>query len=172
MMNEIQIESIKEKSLKSRITHEYNELSRIYTSDNITVLYNTQQKQNTITITITINRFVNEMMETHTFVVDKKNPFVPPIYHYNDRCYSHYLNLPSQKFQNILKSIYNKDCLCCSSLNCKYNWSPAIKLNMFINELNKIRQYKRNIVYKLLCDRIKQKYLNDDIPIENFLFYL
>jgi hypothetical protein len=166
MNNEIQIGLITEKCLKTRIAREYKELSKIYNVDNIIVLYNNEQKQ----IIITINNNIHEIMETHTFVIDKTYPFVPPLYHYNDRRYSYYLNLPSQKFKNIFKTIYKKDCLCCNSLNCKYNWSPAIKLNMFINELNKIRQYKRNIVYKLLCSQIKYTYLNDDIPIESFLF--
>ena len=166
MNNELQIELITEKCLKSRIMHEYKELSKTYAVDNITVLYNNEQTQ----IKITINHKINEIMEIHTFVIDKKYPFGPPHYYYNNQCYLFHLRMPSQKFTNILKSIYGKVCLCCTSLYCKYNWSPAIKLNMFINELNKIRQYKRNIVYKLLCDQIKNAYLIDDIQIECFLF--
>ena len=166
MNNELQIESIKEKCLKSRLMHEYKELSTIYTCDNIIVLYNNEQKN----IVITINHKINDIMEIHTFVIDKKYPFDPPKYYYNNKFYLIYLSLPSQKFQQLLKQIYNKDCLCCTSLYCKYNWSPGIKLKMFIDEMNKIRQCKRNIVYKLLCDQIKQTYLNDDIPIECFLF--
>ena len=165
-MNELQIESIKEKCLKSRIMHEYKELSKIYETGNIIVLYNNEQKQ----IIITINHNTNELIETHTFIIDKSYPFSPPQYYYNNHCYLFYLRLPSQKFQRLLKKIYNKNCLCCTSLYCKYNWSPAIKLKIFIDEMNKIRQYKRNIVYKLLCDQIKETYLNDDIPIESFIF--
>jgi hypothetical protein len=41
---------------------------------------------------------------------------------------------------------------------------------MFIDELNKIRDYKRNIVYKILSEKIKDKYLIDDIDLDSFLF--
>ena len=163
MTNELQIESIKDKCLKSRIMHEYRELSKTY--HNIIILYKEEKL-----IEMTITSKTNNTNEIHTFVIDKKYPFSPPIYHYNNHSYLHYLSLPSPKFVNVLKTLYNKSCLCCTSLYCKYNWSPAIKLHIFIDELSKIKKYKRNIVYKLLCDQIKRIFLNDDIPIERFLF--
>jgi hypothetical protein len=41
---------------------------------------------------------------------------------------------------------------------------------MFIDELDKIRQYKRNIVYKILADQVKNKYLIDDVDLDSYLF--
>lgn len=161
--NKLQIESIRNNCLKSRITHEYKELSKIYAinDESIVLFYDTQ----TNTIKITIN---NE----YTFIVNSKYPFESPLFHFNNQPYSHYLRLPSQRFSEHLKKFTSKTCLCCSSLCCKYKWSPAIKLTMFVDELNKIRQYKRNIVYKILSDKIKDKYLIDDIQLDSFLFPL
>jgi hypothetical protein len=41
---------------------------------------------------------------------------------------------------------------------------------MFIDELDKIRQYKRNIVHKILADKVKDKYLIDDVDLDSYLF--
>ena len=169
--NNTQIESIRNNCLKSRITHEYKELSKIYANnaannndDSIVLFYDTQ----TNTIKFTIIDKLNE----YTFIINSKYPFESPLFHFNKQPYSHYLRLPSQRFSEHLKKFTSKICFCCSSLSCKYNWSPAIKLIMFIDELNKIRQYKRNIVYKILSDKIKDKYLIDDVDLDSFLFPL
>jgi hypothetical protein len=106
----------------------------------------------------------------YTFIVDRTYPFHSPRFYFNNKPYSYYLKLPSQKFSEYLKKFTNKSCLCCSSLCCKFNWSPAIKLRMFIEELNRIRQHKRNIVYKILAIQIKDKYLIDDVDLDSFLF--
>jgi hypothetical protein len=172
--NNTQIESITNNCLKSRIRHEYKELSKIYVNnaannndDSIVLFYDTQ----TNTIKITINDKLNETINNeYTFIVDSNYPFESPLFHFNKQPYSHYLRLPSQRFSEHLKKFTSKTCLCCSSLSCKYNWSPAVKLTMFIDELNKIRQYKRNIVYKILSDKIKDKYLIDDVQLDSFLF--
>ena len=162
------LDSIKETCLKNRIKNEYKELVNLYTSTTnkyeIYVSYDPTISQ--VTITLFETKYNNE----YTFIVDKKYPFHPPTFHFNNQPYSHYLKLPSQRFSEYLKKITNKVCLCCSSLSCKYNWSPGIKLKMFIDELNKIRQLKRNIVYKILAEKIKDKYLIDDVDLDSFLF--
>jgi hypothetical protein len=167
MNNITQIELIKEHCLKNRIKNEYKELTNIYTINNkyeIFISYDPIISQVMITLIEKNNN--NE----YTFIVDRKYPFHPPRFHFNNQPYSHYLKLSSQRFTEYLKKFTNKACLCCSSLSCKYNWSPAIKLKMFIDELNIIRQHKRNIVYKILAEKVKDKYLIDDIDLDSFLF--
>ena len=168
--NKLQIELIKHKCLKNRIKHEYNELTNIYTNANnnytMILLYDTEL---CILKFIIMEKFKNINNE-YAFIIDRNYPFHPPIFHINNKNYLQYLKLPSNRFSEQLKKLTNESCLCCSSLCCKYKWSPAIKLYMFINELNKIRQYKRNIVYKILSDHIKDKYLIDDVDIISFLF--
>lgn len=162
------IDSIKETCLKNRIKNEYKELVNLYT--NATNKYEIFVSYDPITTQVTITLFETKYNNEYTFIVDKKYPFQPPTFHFNNRPYSYYLKLPSQKFTDHLKKFTNKACLCCSSLSCKYNWSPGIKLKMFIDELNKTRQHKRNIVYKILAENIKYKYLIDDIDLDSFLF--
>ena len=171
-----QIELIASKCLKSRIKNEYKELSKDY--NNIRILWDPELNNVVIEIqkVITPLRITNAQSvsplstDTFTFVVDRTYPFYSPKFYYNNEPYSHYQKMPSQRFSQHLKRFTNKSCLCCSSLSCKYNWSPAVKLHMFIAELDKIRQYKRNIVYKLLADQVKDKYLIDDVDLDSYLF--
>jgi ubiquitin-protein ligase len=168
--NETQIDLISHKCLKGRVKNEYKELSNIYnsnTNSDIKILWDAELNNVIIEIDETLK---NDNIDTYTFTVDRTYPFHSPKFHFNNEPYSHYLKLPSQRFSELLKKFINKTCLCCSSLSCKYNWSPAVKLKMFIDELNKIRQYKRNIVHKILADKVKDKYLIDDVDLDSFLF--
>jgi hypothetical protein len=164
--NDTQIDLIGTTCLKSRIKNEYKDLSKIY--NNVKILWDFELNN----VVIEIQEVVKEdaSTDTFTFVVDRTYPFHSPKFHFNNNPYSHYLRIPSQRFSQHLKRFTNKSCLCCSSLACKYNWSPAVKLHMFIAELDKIRQYKRNIVYKLLADQVKDKYLIDDVDLDSYLF--
>jgi len=119
---------------------------------------------------VTITLIEKKHNDNYSFIINRQYPFHSPRFCYNNQPYSYYLKFISQRFTEYLKKFTNKGCLCCSSLSCKYNWSPAIKLKMFIDELNKIREYKRNIVYKILSEKIKDKYLIDDIVLDSFLF--
>lgn len=167
------IETIKETCLKNRIKNEFKELVSLYTNttnttnnDNYELFISYDPTISEVIITLFEKNYNNE----YTFIVNKKYPFQPPTFRFNNKPYSYYLNLPSEKFAKQLKQFTNKSCFCCSSLSCKYNWSPGIKLKMFIDELNQIRHHKRNIVYKLLVEKIKYKYLIDDIDLDSLLF--
>lgn len=160
-----QIELIASKCLKSRIKNEYKELSKDY--NNIRILWDAELNNVIIEIDETLK---NNKIDTYAFIIDRTYPFHSPKFHFNNEPYSHYLRMPSQRFSQHLTTFTKKVCLCCSSLACKYNWSPAVKLHMFIAELDKIRQYKRNIVYKLLADQVKDKYLIDDVDLDSYLF--
>jgi hypothetical protein len=81
---------------------------------------------------IIMEKFKNINNE-YAFIIDRNYPFHPPIFHINNKNYLQYLKLPSNRFSEQLKKLTNESCLCCSSLCCKYKWSPAIKLYMFIN---------------------------------------
>jgi hypothetical protein len=49
-------------------------------------------------------------------------------------------------------------------------WSPLLTLLKIIDEVNLFRTYKKNIVNKIMSDKIKDKYLIADIDIESWLF--
>lgn len=163
--NELQIDLISSKCLKARIKNEYKELSKKY--ENIKLLWDDETKNVLIEIQDIIKDGEKDIFK---FIVVQDYPFHSPNFYYNNNPYSYHLKLPSQRFSELLKKFVNKTCLCCSSLACKYNWSPGVKLKMFIDELNKLRQYKRNIVYKILADQVKDKHLIDDVDLDSFLF--
>jgi hypothetical protein len=167
MNNITQIESIKESCLKNRIKNEYKELANIYTKDNN---YEIFISYDSLTSKVTVSLIEKNYNNEYTFIVDKNYPFESPVFRLNNQPYSHFLKFLSQRFTEHLKKFTKKSCLCCSSLSCKFNWSPAIKLKMFIDESKIIRQYKRNIVYKILADQIKDKYLIDDVDLDSFIF--
>jgi hypothetical protein len=161
------IESIKYPCLRTRVKNEYNELKKIYGDSNkheLFVSYDNTLDETKITLLEQINN------NNYVFILDKNYPFYSPKFYFNNQPYTHYLKLPSRRFSEVLKKFTNTTCLCCSSLSCKYNWSPAIKLRMFIEELKKIRQYKRHIVYKILSEQLKDKYLIDDVDLDSFLY--
>jgi ubiquitin-protein ligase len=60
-------------------------------------------------------------------------------------------------------------CLCCSSLMCFSNWSPTKDINDILTEVcnNLYIKLKFNEIRHV--KKIKYKYLNPDIPIEEFL---
>lgn len=162
-----QLDCIKEICLKRRITNEFKELSAIFSTQDISVSYNNENK----TIVLNVFAKINDTsVNVYTFIVNRMYPFHGPTIQFNYKPYSHYLRLPSQRFSHYLKFFINKKCLCCSSFDCKYNWCPVIKFKMIINEIDTIQKYKRNIVYKILSDQLKDKFLIDDIDIDVFLF--
>jgi hypothetical protein len=64
----------------------------------------------------------------------------------------------------------NFDCLCCSSILCPANWTPAIRIIKIIEEAEKIKKYRRLIINRLLAKKIIVKYLISDINLYQWLF--
>ena len=60
--------------------------------------------------------------------------------------------------KKLVKKVRGQDCLCCYSVNCAENWTPAIKLNVIIDEIKGILQFKRDVINSLLGQKIEQKY--------------
>jgi hypothetical protein len=60
--------------------------------------------------------------------------------------------------------------LCCNSYLCSNNWSPRITIKALIEQLEEFRLHKNNIFLKFVADAIKDKYLIDDINLDEWLF--
>lgn len=163
--NKNAIASINIKCIKSRLTREYNDLYTKY-PNSIIYIYN-NDKLNHVSFSIRIDEA--NKMQNYVFIINNKYPFYPPRLVYNEQPYSDFLKLPTQRFGNYLLKLFNKNCLCCISLYCKYNWSPGVNISMMINEVNKMRSYKRGIVRAILIDQIKDAYLIDDIDIITYI---
>ena len=163
--NKKAISSINIKCIKSRLTREYNDLY-VKFPNSIIYIYNNEELKN-ISFSIRIDE--GTKMQNYGFIIDNKYPFHPPRILYNNKPYSNLLKLPSYRFGDYSQKLYDKKCLCCNSLDCKYNWSPGINLTMIINDINKNRKYKRDIIRTILIDQIKDKYLIDDIDILTYI---
>ena len=165
-LNQKSIESCDIKCIKTRLKRESSDLCKQYPNSIVYIDYDAKNK--IVKFVIKIDE--GTKFQKYTFLIDNKYPFNSPKILYNDQPYSELLRSPSDKFSIYLNKLFNKKCLCCTSLNCKYNWSPAINLSMIINDINKMRNIRRIIITNILIDQIKDKYLNPDIVILDYLF--
>ncbi len=159
------IKNMEIKCIRKRLLREYEELYAKY-PDSIIFIFN-NDKLNTITFSIRIDE--KNKMNNYNFIMDNQYPFRPPKIIYNNKPYYNLLKLPSKRFTSVLEKIYNNSCICCKSLDCKYNWSPAITMNLIIKDISKTRKLKRYIVIYILQMQIKDKYLVDDIDLIGYL---
>jgi hypothetical protein len=76
-----------------------------------------------------------------------------------------YYRLYDMYFEEIVKyeNLQKKNCLCCSTLLCAYNWTPACKIIHVLNEINDHNKMKRKIMYRLL---LKNIFDNFNLPLE------
>ena len=112
---------------------------------------------------------VTENEENYGFIFKNTYPFQPPKIYYNCESYLDLLRITNNDERKILRKYKNKDCLCCDSYDCFDNWSPSINLTIIIDEIKSIVKFKKAIVHILLADKIKKKYLIDDIDINSYL---
>jgi len=112
---------------------------------------------------------VIENEENYGFIFDRSYPFKPPKIYYNGKSYLDLLRITDNDERKIVRKYKKKDCLCCDSYDCPYNWSPSINLTSIVDEIKNIVKFKKTIVHILLADKIKKKYLIDDIDINSYL---
>jgi len=124
------------------------------------------------------------------FNISKDHPFKPPTleiqtthgsYNYRERLNTmssniyYYLQYPNQYYirNNINNNIRRENiCLCCTSNLCSANWTPVIRIQYIIREIEEHNKLKKIIGYKLsLNDLFKIKDIPLDIikPIIEFL---
>ena len=116
-----------------------------------------------------VELIVIENEENYGFIFDRSYPFKPPKIYYNGKSYLDLLRITDNDERKIVRKYKKKDCLCCDSYDCPDNWSPSINLTSIVDEIKNIVQFKKTIVRILLADKIKEKYLIDDIDINSYL---
>ena len=116
-----------------------------------------------------VELIVIENEETYGFIFNSSYPFKPPKIYYNGKSYLDLLRITDNDERKIVRKYKKKDCLCCDSYDCPYNWSPSINLTSIVDEIKNIVKFKKAIVHILLADKIKKKYLIDDIDINSYL---
>ena len=97
-------------------------------------------------------------------------PFIPPKVAIKGVPHVQYFGLKSARFTNILNKLTGKMCLCCETILCKNMWSCGCKFSNILDEIKSFRKIIIHIAYKILADKIKDKYLIDDIDLDSWLF--
>ena len=117
-----------------------------------------------------VNILDNKNGLIYSITVTNTYPFKPPSVKINFRPYQEFLKISSPTFSQQLRKIHKINCLCCATITCGDNWSPAYSINNLIEEIRRLKGYKRDLINKLLADKIKLKHLLTDIDLDCWLF--
>ena len=157
------LSEIKTNSVKRRITKELEKMYPLY--DQIDVEINDKGRVEITVYEITAESIIHK----YAFVLTEMYPFRTPAIFFQSRPYLEYLRIRDTQSQ-LLQRITGQNCLCCHSLNCGDNWSPAMTLNSIIDEVRWVKRKRRDMLNKVFADVIKRKYLIDDIELYSWLF--
>lgn len=108
-------------------------------------------------------QFVNEYPFIQPTVVLQLKDTGETIY-YKKMLYSE-----SKMINDILFNQFKIRCLCCESVTCGEHWSPIRHFDFILNEINEFLQIKSRLIEKLHALKVKQRYLIDDINIQEWL---
>jgi len=160
-MNQLNTDlSIKPKGINARIVNEFGNL--LHQCDSI----NYKHQNNGLYVTVKINQ------NSYCLNLSRDYPFkMPTNISYNGLDYYKLLITHSDEAKDCLKRFYYRDCLCCSSMICNSNWMPTINICHIINEINNVVKIKKEIMIRMLCNRIRIKYTCYFAELEKYLFY-
>lgn len=163
--NNAKIDSIENKCISKRLKRELSIMYKLY-EEIYVVIENENQ------CTVIIYEFLNEKRISYKFIITKHYPFICPTVFLNNKMYIEFLISNQNQHFDDFKKIAGIDCLCCESITslCKDKWSCRNTLQDIIVEMNHFKNIKRNIVLKLLLDKIKYKYLITDINLGCWVF--
>lgn len=106
-----------------------------------------------------------------TFELCKSYPFRPPLNVFiNDVHYNIIKKRMNPKGVAYLQKYKGTECVCCSSMLCASNWTPAIRIPYIINEIQGNLLILKKIEIHLLCDELRKKYKCNFAEFEKYLF--
>lgn len=173
-LNNEELEKINIKGLKSRLKNECADLYKQYHN----VLIDIVNKKITITAVEYLHPYPHPIeggkkekikYRVFKFITTPDYPFRPPEIYVNNLTYLSILKMSGDYEKNMVKKLKGQDCLCCHSLNCNANWSPAIRLNRIIDEIKDTLKFKRDVINLLLAQKIKKRYNIPYAYIEEYL---
>jgi len=169
----MEFENIPSNHIKKRIKREFKDFKQ--NCSLISVNYNDYKYNHHYKVydkpllNITVMDKLYKNNNVYSFIINENYPFKPPIIEINFVNYSVFLKT-SQLSSMILRKMHNINCLCCNTITCHSNWSPSHTINHIILEIRKYKRYKKHIIYKIFADKIKNKYLIDDIDLDSWLW--
>jgi len=159
------INELKSNSMKTRIMRE---LVLLLDDEFLQILNLTYDNKGHPIVTVADCNTDN--IAVYEFHLPNTYPFSAPKVVVNSMLYNDFLRIHSPTFLTLLKKITKMNCLCCNSFLCGENWTPVAKLGKIIVEIRMFRKCKRDIVNKFYADKIKSKYLIEDVNLDEWLF--
>ena len=159
----LELDKFETGSIKKRIVNELVEFKNTGACIHVEFQENYTNFNNS---TIKIYIIPNEGDTIYSFTITRSYPFNPPInFNINNKDYKQYLKINSSKTIEELRTNYGIQCLCCSSIYCGGKWSPSLSIKNLINEFKQMNKYRREIINRILVNKIVDKYLVTDFNI-------
>jgi ubiquitin-protein ligase len=165
----VSLQNIVDFPSRQRITREITSLIEKNGYDKNDIDFYIEHNRNgTINNVLTI--YDKDTRNFYSFHIPKNYPFNPPKLIINGKPYLHYLKITSDIFKSELYKYSNSNCFCCSSLLCNANWTPVKSIINIIQEFNTYRNICKKIYFILIVNKLKKKYLIDNINILEWLY--
>ncbi len=156
------LEIINDSFFRKRIKNEFNVLCKDYSDISISV--DDTDKKNTHVYIKDRNRSYLFVMNTFSY------PFTAPEIYVNNHKYYDFLRINSDLEREMLKKMTGIECLNCCSFGCNKNWNPLKTIKNVIDEIDNVYKIRKNILNKLIADKIKVKYLLPEIDLDCWFF--
>jgi ubiquitin-protein ligase len=114
-----------------------------------------------------VDNNITPQFNTFAFVVPNDYPFRPPIVIINGQNYTNLIKMNNREKLNVLKSLTNRSCLCCNTITCYDNWSPALTFIDIISEVNNNLRLIDKILLQISFNKFKQLLHDDYKNMEN-----
>ena len=108
-----------------------------------------------------IDNNIIPQINTFSFVVPIDYPFRPPLVCINGQNYTKIIKMNNHEKLHVLKSLTDKDCLCCNTIICSDNWSPAMTFIDIISEIKNNLKLIDKILLQISFNKFKLL-LSDD----------
>lgn len=108
-----------------------------------------------------IDNNITPQFNTFSLVLPNEYPFRPPKVIINGQNYTKLIKMNNHEKLHILKSLTDKDCLCCNTITCNDNWSPAMTFIDIISEIKNNCKLIDKILLQMSFDKFKLL-LHDD----------
>jgi ubiquitin-protein ligase len=108
-----------------------------------------------------IDNNIIPQFNTIAFVVPIDYPFRPPLVCINGQNYTSLIKMNNHEKLHILKSLTDKSCLCCNTVTCNDNWSPAMTFIDIISEIKHNFKLIDKILLQISFNKFKLLLHND-----------
>lgn len=106
----------------------------------------------------------------YKFIISNYYPFNAPKLYINEKPILFYHEIKNLEFNKLLKKYTGIECFCCQTILCGNNWAPSFTFIHILNDINRYKDARHEIVVRIIVDVIKRKYLIDDTNIIEWLY--